>query len=250
MTHIKNEKYESTGETKRNLYGVLLHRIRAVRDITCIGVQAGDLGGWIESEKNLSASYNCWISDEAEVWNEAKVMIDARVSGFARIRDYANVSGNAHVYQNSQVGEYARLGGNSSVYGSSSVYGASQVFGFSMVYGNARLYANAVLLGFSRAYGSASIMNGQTKGHMEVYSTNVATTRSDNYTFSVAPTVYGPRISAGCRYFTFEEARDHWKRTRGGTKLGDETLAIVDYLERMAEIKGFMEPIDQEMPGR
>lgn len=43
-------KYDITSETR--LFGpVTLHRITALRDIPRHGVKAGDLGGWIESER-------------------------------------------------------------------------------------------------------------------------------------------------------------------------------------------------------
>jgi hypothetical protein len=41
-------------------------------------------------------------------------------------------------------------------------------------------------------------------------------------------------ILAGCRYFTIWEAREHWTNSRGGTPLGDETMAILDHIERVA----------------
>lgn len=63
------------------------------------------------------------------------------------------------------------------------------------------------------------------------------TVRSDGYAFSIVSTPIGARIIAGCRYFTIDEAREHWTETRGGTQLGQESLAIVDHLERMAEIR-------------
>jgi hypothetical protein len=37
-----------------------------------------------------------------------------------------------------------------------------------------------------------------------------------------------------------EKAREHWIKTRGGTPLGDESLALVDHLERMARIQGWL----------
>ena len=46
-----NKKYELTDETI-NHYGVVLHRIKALRSFG--DVKAGDLGGFIESEDNLS----------------------------------------------------------------------------------------------------------------------------------------------------------------------------------------------------
>ena len=89
--------------------------------------------------------------------------------------------------------------------------------------------------------------NAQVYGDARVYGVNNTATRSDNYTFMVAPTPDGPRIIAGCRYFTFDEARAHWVETRGGTRLGDESLALVDHLERMAAICGFLEPVIDEV---
>ncbi len=56
--------------------------------------------------------------------------------------------------------------------------------------------------------------------------------RSDGYDFMPFECADGiTRITAGCRYFTFPEAREHWQRTRGGTPLGDETMRILDALE-------------------
>lgn len=45
------KKYILTEETKE-VGGHILHKIQAVRDFG--DVQKGDLGGWVESEENLS----------------------------------------------------------------------------------------------------------------------------------------------------------------------------------------------------
>jgi len=70
----------------------------------------------------------------------------------------------------------------------------------------------------------------------------VMASRSDGYIFMLCqqrkrgtPAV----IIAGCRYFTMAAARKHWAKTRGGTKLGDETMAILDYFEVRAKIEGW-----------
>jgi hypothetical protein len=34
-----------------------------------------------------------------------------------------------------------------------------------------------------------------------------------------------------------EEAREHWEITRGGTPLGEETMAILDALESLSKVK-------------
>lgn len=75
-------KYELTKETK-NVGCIILYRIKALRDFDV--VKAGDLGGWVESESNLSQDDTCWVSGDAWVYGEAKVSGDAVVSGEAII---------------------------------------------------------------------------------------------------------------------------------------------------------------------
>lgn len=71
--------------------------------------------------------------------------------------------------------------------------------------------------------------------------------RSDGYRFFFTNFEReGPRIQAGCRNFEgFAAARQYWLETRGGTALGDETFAILDHLERMAVVRGFLEAAPQ-----
>ena len=94
------KKYEFTGETK-TVNGATLHQIRALVDFG--NVLAGDIGGWIEKEENLSHDGTAWVSDNAEVYgdaevsDDAKVCDDARVSGNARVRGNAWVSSARHV---------------------------------------------------------------------------------------------------------------------------------------------------------
>ncbi len=61
-------------------------------------------------------------------------------------------------------------------------------------------------------------------------------TRSDGYVFAIMASPRGPLVTAGCRAFTLPEARAHWMATRGGTRVGAETFAILDCLERVFAI--------------
>ena len=76
-------KYELIGEP--NKYG--LRQIRYLKDLP--GINAGELGGWLESEKNLSQGGNAYVSGNARVYSNAQVFGNALVFGDAR------VSGNA-----------------------------------------------------------------------------------------------------------------------------------------------------------
>lgn len=42
----------------------------------------------------------------------------------------------------------------------------------------------------------------------------------------------GPlRIKTGCRWFTTDDAKTHWKKTRGGTTIGNEHLKFISLIE-------------------
>ena len=105
-------KYELTAETL-SVNGRTLHRIKALRDFS--NVKAGELGGWIEKESNLSHSGNCWVYNDAkvygnaEVWGNAKVYGDAEVWGNAKLCDNAEVYGNAKVWGNARVYDNAEV---------------------------------------------------------------------------------------------------------------------------------------------
>lgn len=80
-----NKKYELLPLEE----GEQLHRIKALRDFG--SVKAGDIGGYIQSEKNLSHDDNCWI------FNNAKVCDNAKVYGNAKVYSRAEVYSNAEV---------------------------------------------------------------------------------------------------------------------------------------------------------
>ena len=73
--------FKLTEESKVNALGVTLYRIQLTID--CKWGKAGDLGGWIEKEENLSG--NAWVYGNAEVYGNARVSGDAEVSGNARV---------------------------------------------------------------------------------------------------------------------------------------------------------------------
>ena len=71
------KKYELVKtDTVKSWDGRTLYRIRAVAAIAALGIAIGDLGGYIEAEKNLAQ-----VSGNARVSGNAWVYGDARVSG-------------------------------------------------------------------------------------------------------------------------------------------------------------------------
>lgn len=100
--------------------GHILKRIRYLRKFG--NMNAGDLGGWIEHEGNLSHDGGCYIGGEAKVFGNAQVLGDCLVSGETTVRDNAIVRGDSYIGGMSIVGadtvvdDYTWIKGNSKVF--------------------------------------------------------------------------------------------------------------------------------------
>ena len=106
-------KYKILKDQYIEAIGKKLYRIQALKDFN--GVKAGDTGGYIENESNLSQSDNAWVCDNARVSDNAWVSGNAQVSDNARVCGNARVSGNAQVSDNAWVSGNTRVSGNAQV---------------------------------------------------------------------------------------------------------------------------------------
>ena len=88
---MENKKFKLTDETITNDWGVTLSRIIALKDFG--NIEAGEKGGFVEKEENLSHENDCWVFDNAKVYD------NARVCGNAKVYDNAEVWGNAKATQ-------------------------------------------------------------------------------------------------------------------------------------------------------
>jgi len=88
------KKFELTTESITFL-GRTLFRIKAL--ISFGNVKAGELGGYIEKEGNLSYEGNAWVFGDAWVYGNARVYGDAEVCGNAEVYGNAEVCGNADI---------------------------------------------------------------------------------------------------------------------------------------------------------
>ena len=93
-----NTKYELTQETTIEWNGRKLFRIKSLITIEGV-VGAGEFGGYIESESNLSISGDAWVSGNAWVSGDARVYGNARVSGNAWVQ-FGNLT--IDIYSNFQ----------------------------------------------------------------------------------------------------------------------------------------------------
>ena len=152
---LKNmdKKYELTDETMEWDWPEthILHRIRALKDFSTanyvIGdVKAGQLGGWVESEDNLSQKGKCWVSGNAKVYGGAKVYEDASVMGQALVFDNAKVYGGAAIYEDAEIFGDAKVHGTAHVYGGRERYNDYDELQYfkTLVHGNADICTGVI----------------------------------------------------------------------------------------------------------
>ena len=142
------KKYELTQNIK-DFYEHTLYQIKALIDIPEKDIKIGDLGGYIESEDNLSHEGSCWVADEARIYGQARIYGDAKVCGNAEIYDNAKVYGDAMVYDYAKIYDYASVYGATSVYGKAHVYSLARVFDFAQVFGQTHVCGRTHVCGTS-----------------------------------------------------------------------------------------------------
>lgn len=142
-----------------------LYQIQALKTFTTSNgtkVKEGDFGGFISGEHNLSHEGNCWVANNAEVWDQPCVSENAYLGGFSSLSDqvqlYGNakvirgeISGNVKIYDNAKVAvkggikdeveifDNAQIGGNS--------FGSIRISDNVQIYGNAKIEATCDING-------------------------------------------------------------------------------------------------------
>lgn len=118
---------------------IKLYRIQALKTFTKPGgynpvVHVGELGGYVESEDNLSQEGSCWLFDKARVKDGGKVIEDAivydkcLVSKNSIVRGSSVVGGHCFVTNQSVIID-SRLEGNVIVNGHSTIHSGAYLYG-------------------------------------------------------------------------------------------------------------------------
>ena len=136
-----------------------LYRVKAVRDFG--NVKKGDIGGYVQSEDNLSHEGYCWVHGNAIIHD------NARIYGNAQISDCAVIDGNARIYGNAQISDCAVIDGNVRIYGD------SEIWDYAIIRDNALIYGDSVISGNAFIDGDAEIKTGRHIGYIEEKFKNV-----------------------------------------------------------------------------
>lgn len=200
---FSNEKYESA-ETKL-VGGVTMYRIRSKVRIKS--------GYRIHAEPG---SLGGWVQGEKNL----------DISGNSWVHDNAIVCSNAVVSGNAQIYGDARIFGNAQIYGDAKVSDGSFVFG------DAKVFGEAVVFGRSSIHGSARVSSGVLQ-----------TSTSDGRVIVAVQSPEGPRVIDGLNYLSFDEMKA--LLSDGAIYEGsyDELMVVIEFLERMCEVRGFFDPV-------
>ena len=241
-----DKKYEFTDETKE-IDGRILHRIAATKDFyrgnRISIVMKGDLGGFIESEDNLSHDGGSWVMGDSCVYERAHIIGNVLVGGCAHVHGnalvgenayvYGNalVSGNAHVYGNALVSENVHVHGYANIYGSSIIRGNTHVYDDVIIHGDANISGNAHVHGDANISGNAHICENAdiiSNADYTVVSGFGSKNRTTTFFLSSNKKVL---VSCGCFIGYLDEFRAKVLETHGCTPLGQEYLMIADLME-------------------
>ena len=117
-----------------------LYRVEALVDIPRHGVKAGDIGGYVESEKSLSHYGDAWVGGSARVFKDARVKDNALVTDDAELKQKAKALENAVIGGTSELSQWSVAAGNAQV------AGASKMSWHSRADGDARLDSASLLM--------------------------------------------------------------------------------------------------------
>jgi len=108
-----DKHFELTEESIVNDNGVTLYRIRCT--IPVKDVQVGDLGGFVQSEDNITGW--AWVADDAQVFENARARDNALIENNAKLYGNCEVSGDARISENADISRFARIEGESWISG-------------------------------------------------------------------------------------------------------------------------------------
>ena len=130
-------KYKLT-KTQKQVGDITVYQIRALKEFGLFGCVKRPnlrLGGWVESEKNLSHEGTCWVRE------------DGIVSGNATVTGDAVVGGAAHVFGNAKISEDAGISGDAKIFENAQICGNSHIYGFAQIHGDAIISGKSIYKG-------------------------------------------------------------------------------------------------------
>lgn len=198
-----SKKYRLT-QNNIEYQGKKLYQIQALRNIRSIDIKKGDLGGYVESENNLSQEGDCWVhyaedkhygSDYGIICGNASVIENAQLYLRVIISDNAQISGNVVlrgslgnfgilILENAKIQDKVNISSfpnsriwisdNALISGNADIWSDNFLKGIS-IFGNAKIYQNAVIREgceinqYAEVFGRAWVSDSKISGNAKVF---------------------------------------------------------------------------------
>lgn len=158
------KKYRLRKDLTKVVNGKTLYRIQALKSFN--DVKEGEIGGYVESEDNLSQEGNCWIYDDACVFDNARIEDSAIAAHYACVYSKGIVKGYAAVSDEGKVYGNAKIYGNWTVYHNGKVYGYAKIYDRVRVYHDAKVYGHAIIHAKSDICNTAEVCGNANLNHV------------------------------------------------------------------------------------
>ena len=222
------KKYELTDDSI-TFMGRKLFRIRAIRSFNDVAV--GDLGGFVEKEKNLSHDNDAWIYGDACIFGDARISDNACIFGDARISDNACIYGNACICDNAHIYDKAHISGNARICGNACIFGDARISDKAHISGNACICGNACIFGNTCSYDNISISdNAHISDDADYLYLKGLGSENRNTTFFKCKDGH-IHVSCGCFSGNLAEFETKVKKTHGDSKYAKEYLACIEVVK-------------------
>lgn len=251
----ENKKYELTDDSIQ-WSGATLYRIRALKSFG--NVKKGELGGYVESEFNLSHLGSAWIYGDAKVYGRArvienaKVMRNAKVYGKAIISKSALVSKDAQVFERAIIADFASVNGRAFVSGKAIIKDHAEISDHAWIDENAIVSRHSFVGGITYVSHNTEIAVGTPESFLETkaFILGDALISDPNDVLTISPigtkndilTAYRSKqgcieVSLGCYHGTISEFTHYTcERYRNNDLYLDQYIATISFIKQFFKI--------------
>jgi len=140
----------------------LRYRVKALRDFS--DIKAGDVGGFVTSEHNLSQNGDCWVYDDAKMFDNSEIHNDAKMHNNSEMHNNSKMLNNSEMFDSSKMHNNSKMYDSSKMYDNSKMRVNSEMLGNSEMHDNSEMVDNSEMFDNSEMRGNSK-MRGDAKMH-------------------------------------------------------------------------------------
>ena len=167
------KKFELDYSSSTTYQGRTLYRIKALMNFTTTSgeiIYKDDLGGYVQSEKNLDQRGTSWIFKGAMALDDSRVKDDAQLHHDALIKDNAVIENRASAHNNVKITEHACVSQEAVITRNAQITNHATVCGKTFVTGDTMVGGYATITDTAKVHDQTDIKGHAFVGHQAVIS--------------------------------------------------------------------------------